>query len=285
MKNLFKALAEFQSKVPVILQDSKGYNYKYASLGEIITTITPILKACNLGFTQLEQEEKLQTIIFETTTGESLESFSTLDLNFVWLESNKKKYYYENNKKVYYNAVVNEIRGFEGMNEQQAKGAVLTYSRRYALSCALGLITDEDTDGKGKAQKEETAPPKTAPKKTTKKTEVKPKAATPPPAPKKVPAKDFPKVLAFAMQSKENRKKVFTSYDLSKKQREELDTIVFPLAAFKEPSKQFKDLLEEAKHSKQLRDKYLLTYDLIKDQIFNLESIDTFYNETEEALF
>jgi len=279
MKNLFKALAEFQSKVPVIHQNTKGYGYTYSSLAEIITTITPILKACNLGFTQLEQEEKLQTIIFETTTGESLESFSTLDLNFVWQQVEKYDYKTKKNK------IVNQIKGFEGLNEQQAKGAVLTYSRRYALSCALGLITDEDTDGKGKAQKEETAPPKTAPKKTTKKKEVKPKAATPPPAPKKVPAKDFPKVLAFAMQSKENRKKVFTSYDLSKKQREELDTIVFPLAAFKEPSKQFKDLLEEAKHSKQLRDKYLLTYDLIKDQIFNLESIDTFYNETEEALF
>lgn len=279
MKNLFKSLALFQSKVPVILQDSKGYNYTYASLGEIITTITPILKECKLGFTQLEQENKLQTIIFETSTGESIESFSNLDFKFVWQEI--EKYDYKSKK----NKLVNQIRGFEGLNEQQAKGAVLTYSRRYALSCALGLITDEDTDGKGKAQKEEKAAPKTAPKRQQKKKEVKPKTETPPPAPKKVPAKDFPKVLAFSMQSKESRKKVFTSYDLSKKQREELDTIVFPLAAYKYPAKQFKDLLEEAKHSKQIRDKYLLVYDLIKDQIFNLESIDTFYNETDEAPF
>ena len=186
---------------------------------------------------------------------------------------------------MYYDAVVHEIRGFEGMNEQQAKGAVLTYSRRYALSCALGLITDEDTDGKGKAQKEETAPPKTAPKKTTKKKEVKPKTETPPPSPKKVPSAEFPKVLAFALGSKDNRKKAFIGYDLTKKQREQLDSICYPLEGFKEKSLLFKDLLEEAKHSKQIRDKYLLVYDLIKDQISELESIDTFYNEAEEAPF
>jgi hypothetical protein len=255
MKNLFKALALFQSKVPVIHQNTKGYGYTYSSLAEIITTITPILKECNLGYTQLLEGDNLRTIIFETTAGESIESSV---------------------------AIPSDVQ-LKGMNKFQVLGSAISYLRRYSLASALGLVTDKDTDGAATPPKEK-ATPKTAPKKQQKK-EAKPKIETPPPAPKKVPAKDFPKVIAFAMQSKENRKKVFTSYDLSKKQREELDTIVFPLAAFKGPAKQFKDLLEEAKHSKQLRDKYLLKYDLIKDQIFNLESIDTFYNETEEAPF
>lgn len=255
MKNLFKALAEFQSKVPVILQDTKGYGYTYSSLAEIITTITPILKECSLGYTQLLEGDNLKTIIFETTTGESIESSV---------------------------AIPSDVQ-LKGMNKFQVLGSAISYLRRYAISSALGLVTDKDTDGAGTPPKE-TAPPK-APKKKQQKKEVKPKAATPPPAPKKVPAKDFPKVLAFALESKENRKKAFINYDLTKKQREELDSIVFPLATFKEPAKQFKDLLEEAKHSEKLRDKYLLSYDFIKDQISELESIDTFYSDEAEAPF
>ena len=32
MKNLFKALANFQNEVPVILKDTQAYGYKYADL-------------------------------------------------------------------------------------------------------------------------------------------------------------------------------------------------------------------------------------------------------------
>jgi len=35
------------------------------------------------------------------------------------------------------------------MNEYQSFGSGITYYRRYALSAALGLVTDKDTDASG----------------------------------------------------------------------------------------------------------------------------------------
>ena len=37
------------------------------------------------------------------------------------------------------------------MNEYQGFGSGVTYYRRYAISCALGLVTDVDNDGAGHA--------------------------------------------------------------------------------------------------------------------------------------
>ena len=37
----------------------------------------------------------------------------------------------------------------KGMNDYQAFGSGVTYFRRYALSSALGLVTDKDTDAAG----------------------------------------------------------------------------------------------------------------------------------------
>ena len=53
IKNIAVALGQFQSKCPTINKNTKGYGYKYADLPYIIKTITPILKDCNLSFTQL----------------------------------------------------------------------------------------------------------------------------------------------------------------------------------------------------------------------------------------
>ena len=44
MINLLKALAEFQQEVPTIHEDTKGYNYTYANLGQIFKVIKPLLK-------------------------------------------------------------------------------------------------------------------------------------------------------------------------------------------------------------------------------------------------
>ena len=219
MQKLFQALAAFQQEVPNILKDSKGYNYNYASLGHVLNVINPYLKKHNLGFTQLEgltEDNKtpiLITRIFETTSGQYQESVSLMDLNFVWIQTEKVKQRWVNNKKEQYIAIINEIRGFESMNDQQAKGAVLTYTRRYALSAALGLITDQDTDGKGvqpEEPKKETAPPPKEPKKAPQQKE-------------KKSIEDWPAALSFAAQSKENRDRILATKKLTKEQKEALE--------------------------------------------------------------
>jgi hypothetical protein len=43
----------------------------------------------------------------------------------------------------------------KGMNDFQSFGSGVTYYRRYALSSALGLVTDKDTDASGEQVKTE----------------------------------------------------------------------------------------------------------------------------------
>jgi hypothetical protein len=140
---LFKALAEFQQKVPAIHQNTKGFSYTYANLAQIFETINPLLKESGLGFTQLLGNNELgfntiETIIFHAESGESISSTMIIP-NDVTLK---------------------------GMNEFQITGSAITYYRRYSLSAILGLVTDKDTDAAGEQQK---APVKKAPRKPIKK--------------------------------------------------------------------------------------------------------------------
>ncbi len=135
-KNIYKALAEFQQEVPVIVKETTGHNYKYADLPAIFEVINPLLKKNGLGFTQLINGTKIKTILFHIESGEVLESETDMPVDgLVYEENDKKKFV---------------LRGFEGMNKAQAIGSLVTYFRRYAISSMLGLITDKDTDGIGK---------------------------------------------------------------------------------------------------------------------------------------
>lgn len=137
MKNIFKAIANFQQEVPVILKDTTGHNYKYADLPAILGIINPLMKKHNLGFYQAVNGIKLKTVIFETETGETIESETDMPFDsLVYEETIDKKRFV--------------IRGFEAMNKAQAIGSLITYFRRYSLSSMLGLVTDKDTDGTGK---------------------------------------------------------------------------------------------------------------------------------------
>ena len=124
MKNLFKALAAFQQEVKPIFKGTKGYGYSYADLPTIFEKINPLLEKHGLGFTQLintnEEANYLNTILFHVESGELLES----------------------------NTLIPQVT-LKGMNDYQAFGSGVTYFRRYALSSALGLVTDNDTDAAG----------------------------------------------------------------------------------------------------------------------------------------
>lgn len=125
MKNLLKSLAEFQQEVPVIHKGTQGYGYSYANLATIFDVINPILKKNKLGFTQLVGDNNIKTIIFHYESGEQLETTTTIP----------------------------QGTNLKGMNDFQTLGSAITYIRRYALSSALGLITDKDTDASGEQVK------------------------------------------------------------------------------------------------------------------------------------
>ena len=122
MKNLIKALSEFQNECPIIHKDTKGHNYTYADLPQIFSVINPLLNKHKLCFTQLLENDGIRTILFHVESGEQLESFTTIPL--VKLGA---------------------------MNEYQSYGSAVTYFRRYCLSSCLGLVTDKDTDAAGQS--------------------------------------------------------------------------------------------------------------------------------------
>lgn len=133
MKNLFKALANFQQEVPVIFKDAQAYGYKYADLPEILKVINPLLKSNGLGFTQPLEGNQIRTIIFHIESGETIQSLTEIPANV----------------------------SLKGMNEFQVLGSAITYLRRYSLSSILGLVTDKDNDAQGEqvTQKAETKQP------------------------------------------------------------------------------------------------------------------------------
>lgn len=121
MKNIFKALADFQQEVPVILKDTSGFNYKYADLPAIFEVINPLMKKNGLGFYQAVNDNKIKTVIFHIESGETIESETNIPQG---VQLNK-------------------------MNDFQVLGSAITYIKRYALSSLLGLVTDKDTDASG----------------------------------------------------------------------------------------------------------------------------------------
>lgn len=121
MKNLFKALADFQQEVPVIHKATQGYGYSYSDLPKIFSVINPLLKKHGLGFTQLINNEGVNTILFHVESGEEIESTTPIPQNVQ----------------------------LKGMNDFQVLGSAITYIRRYAISSMLGIVTDKDTDAGG----------------------------------------------------------------------------------------------------------------------------------------
>ena len=94
---------------------------RFFNLSAIFEVINPLLKSNGLGFTQLVGENNIKTVIFHAESGEVIETTTNIPQNVV----------------------------LKGMNDFQVLGSAITYIRRYALSSALGLITDKDIDAGG----------------------------------------------------------------------------------------------------------------------------------------
>jgi hypothetical protein len=125
MKNLLKAVAAFQQECPTIHKGTQGYGYTYADLPAIFKVINPLMKKHGLGFMQEIHDDTLITTIFHIESGEMRESRANIPQGVQ----------------------------LKGMNDFQVLGSAITYIRRYALSSALGLVTDKDIDAAGEQTK------------------------------------------------------------------------------------------------------------------------------------
>lgn len=119
MSKLSAALVAFQSECPSVAFDSRNPHFKsrYASLAAIHNVVTPLLAKHGLAVIQFPVSEAghagcVTRIVH--VSGEMMEDRLLLPL---------------------------------AKNDPQGAGAAITYARRYGLSGALGIVTEEDDDG------------------------------------------------------------------------------------------------------------------------------------------
>jgi hypothetical protein len=134
MKNLFTALSIAQSEFPPIRKSttvkvkttSGEFTYTYATLDEIIDAIRPALQANGLAFSQgassIDGAPHICTVILHSS-GEALHT------GHVPLVTKKKL-----------GASGQDVSG------PQEMGGGLTYARRYSLSLAFGIASEDDDD-------------------------------------------------------------------------------------------------------------------------------------------
>ena len=125
---IIKALCEFQSKLKSVHKDATAHRYKYATLNAIWDEIRPILGEHGLYVFQdvctENGEVNVLTRIFHTS-GQWIETgYITIPM---------------------------------GKRDAHSTGSAQTYGRRYSLSAALGIVSDDDDDG---AKAQEKAPEK-----------------------------------------------------------------------------------------------------------------------------
>ena len=119
---LWKALGRFQMKMPILHQGAKAHSYTYTDLKTIVETAVPIAYNEGLIFSFKLQGTGLLTRLIHMETGE-------IDGSFVELPQV-------------------ELRG---MNHPQSMGAIITYFKRYSISCLLNLVDSADIDAGGEA--------------------------------------------------------------------------------------------------------------------------------------
>ncbi len=127
---LCKAMSEFQSKLVTLAKDTKAYQYKYTTLASIWESFRPLLVELGLFIFQ---------DVVTTTEGVKVATRIT-HISDQWIETDY-------------------ILIPMGKRDAHSTGSACTYGRRYSLSCALGIVCDDDDDGKA-AQK---AAPKAIP--------------------------------------------------------------------------------------------------------------------------
>ena len=114
IKELSKALVEFHKKVGKVIKDAKGYNYRYATLSNILDVIQDPLNECGLAVTQLPQGDHELVTMLTHVSGEFISNTSRMTPK---------------------------------QDDPQGRGSCITYQRRYSLGAILCINIDEDDDG------------------------------------------------------------------------------------------------------------------------------------------
>jgi hypothetical protein len=120
-KEAVKALILCQQNFPKIIKNrevSGSFSYEYADLASIEEKVKPILNANGFALIQTAQDSYMKTVLLHVSGG-IIESSVPMAI----------------------------VEG--GKNPAQDMGKCITYSRRYSLCVALGIVADDDDDANG----------------------------------------------------------------------------------------------------------------------------------------
>ena len=118
-----EGLQNFQHEVENPKKSKKAYDYKYAPLEVVIDTVKPALEKHGLSFSQ--------------STGYDGNKITVQTI--IWHESGQY---------IAFDKLGLPPDDVEQQSRVQSSGSAITYGRRYSLSAALGIASEEDTDAK-----------------------------------------------------------------------------------------------------------------------------------------
>ena len=111
MSDAMARFAKAKASMPAPKKDTDGYNYKYATLGQVRSIVCPALAAHGLADLQWMADGLLHTKVVDVGTGED---------------------------------VVHDMRPTLQQGTDQQRGSSETYQRRYALLTVCGLAPEDD---------------------------------------------------------------------------------------------------------------------------------------------
>jgi hypothetical protein len=115
MSTVIQGLALAREEFPPIHKNREAYQYKYADLQAVLEAVTPALRKQGLELVQTVQLGYISTELHSVVDPEAKPILSRT-------------------------AIPEDA-------TSQALGSAITYARRYAIVCMLGLVTEEDDDG------------------------------------------------------------------------------------------------------------------------------------------
>ena len=125
VSDLFIAFAKAQAEFEPVTKNSKGYNYKYCQLDQILNIIRPTLNKHGLSLLQRTDENNVLSTRLCHISGE-------------WIESRIK---------------LPDVEGDGKKAYEQSLGSSLTYMRRYQILALLGVAPENEDDDAASAKR------------------------------------------------------------------------------------------------------------------------------------
>lgn len=115
--SLYEKLFKIQGTVEALTKDTKGYNYKYFDINQMLEKLKPMLQEHKLLILQPIEDDRVYTRIIDLETGDKVESSIALTIGA----------------------------------KPQDLGSEVTYYRRYTLQSLLSLQAEDDDAAKTKS--------------------------------------------------------------------------------------------------------------------------------------